>query len=233
MKIVVQSPLPPATMQGYREANRGLPLPQVAGTARKEKLAIVGSGLSLRSRFHELADFDGEIWAINGAWGWLREHGIEATFFSVDPMPIIAKHSKGATDLVLATQCDPAMVEERRAEGARIRLWDGVNFGLASAHGAVFAAVDCGFKHITLYGCECSFIAGSATHVNDAPLDDTGVVVECNGKDFYTRAAYYGQALVLAELISPFPGVFEERSGGLLGEMVALARQMDSGNIPS
>ena len=37
------------------------------------KIAIVGSGPSVKEYLPELIDFDGEVWAVNGAHDWLRE----------------------------------------------------------------------------------------------------------------------------------------------------------------
>lgn len=218
LKIINETSVPVATMARYREAN--LCLPVAASLPRKsDRLAIVGSGLSIRERFQEIADFNGEVWAINGAFGWLRDHGVEATFFSIDPLPIVGAFSQGARRVILASQCDPAVFGARIGEGAEICCIRREDVGGFSAVGAVVVALDCGFKEISLFGCECSF-KPEAVHVDGRTLDETFIVVGVGDEEFLTRPAYYQQALGLSAMIGRAPAI-KERSGGLLGALVS------------
>ena len=50
-----------------------------AGAVR-DRVAVVGGDPSLYRHLNELRAFDGEVWAINGAWHVLQQAGIDATF---------------------------------------------------------------------------------------------------------------------------------------------------------
>lgn len=227
LTVINETPVSDATLAGYREANLCLPLSSMP-EVRSSKLAIVGSGPSLRQHFQELADFDGEIWAINGAWGWLHSHGVEATFFSIDPLPIVAAFSQGAKKVILASQCDPAVFGARMHDGARVTRITREALGGFSAVGASVFARDVGFKEVSLFGCECSF-KPEQVHVDGRQLDEVFFIIGVGEDEFLTRMPYYQQALGLSAIIAEYPGLFHERSGGLLGALVGC---FDQAGIP-
>lgn len=203
----------------YREANLRLPLLSSREARTAPHLAIVGSGPSLRKHFRELQDFQGDVWAINGAWRWLQEHGLETTFFSADPLPIVAEHSRGTERLILSAQCDPLVFAQHMAYGAKLFRFDALRSGLSSCSAAIVAALECGYDKIVVYGCECSSDS-EILHVDGRGYEHEGVIeVGVGEESFFTRPAYYYQALELSKMIGGSPQV-EERSGGLLGALV-------------
>ena len=60
---------------------------------RSGQLAIVASGPSLRDYHHELVEWPGEVWAINGAYDYLLDNNITPQgFFAIDPLPGLAEY---------------------------------------------------------------------------------------------------------------------------------------------
>lgn len=177
----------------------------------KGRLAVVGGGHSVVGHVEELRAWQGDIWAINGAWRWCRESGINAMFFSVDPKPELAPLVGGRA--VLAPHCDPeafkAADEAYRAPGPLP--------GPTSAVAATAVSVASGYDGATFYGCEGSY--GETTHVyQDEPVNDL-VRVECGGS-WLTKLELILQTEQLASVIKRFPERYAERSGGFLAALI-------------
>lgn len=221
-EISIGQPLPHIVFRSHIKYARRLGLQGVEGSAVGERLAIVGSGLSVKGALEELREWKGEIWAINGAWKWLEERGVPATFFSIDPLDAVVGFAERASRLVLQSSVTPKVFNSAIVREAQIWLYDPSSYqGSASSIGAAFAAIQAGYKEISFFGCECSY-PPERVHLHTAQLDRESVVVDVLGEGFLTRAVYYYQALELSHLIRTFPGAFKERSGGLLGAMVAI-----------
>jgi len=233
--LTLEPPMPLADFDAAKKRNRLRGLPKVDGTAAERRLAIVGSGMSIRDRLQEIRHFDGEIWSINGANEWLRAQGIESTFFSVDPTLSILGHVKHVSRAVLQPQVHPDVFDQLALNWADVKIFDpGMSVGGFSATGAAFAGIAAGYKEIVFFGCECSHM-GDQTHVHLANPDEQAIAVEVAGKLFLTRTAYYWQAFELASILRAFPTVMQERSGGMLGAIVALPAELgaDPGVMPA
>ena len=93
--------------------------------ARDGKLAIVGSGPSVRDRLPKLREWPGEIWAINGSYEYLlSEEIVPHGFWGIDPLPGLAEYVKNAkpeTTFYIAGSCDPSVFDA--LEGHRVFLW--------------------------------------------------------------------------------------------------------------
>jgi hypothetical protein len=188
------------------------------------RLAVVGGGPSIEQHALALRTFDGEIWAINGAYGWCRERGIEATLFALDPHPIVAKWAKGAHKALVDVVCDPSVFETLK--DADVTVFDcGADDGQICARGATATAAPhlacrMGYHEVTFYGCECSYPAGGS-HAYMHEERDEQLLVACNGEEFLTGTDFYIYAIELARFIRELPGFLKEESGGLLRAMVA------------
>lgn len=152
---------------------RGLPVIAHCLEEKKGPLAIVGSGPSLADRLEKLRHWDGDIWAINGAYDYLLENGIIPDgFFGIDPLPGLAEYVQNAqpqTTFYLASTCDPSVFDalvghdvqlvhfasENNAiypEGSKV-----VMGGTTSVTRAPFVAVALGWRNITLFGVDGSY----------------------------------------------------------------------------
>jgi len=184
--------------------------------AASQRLAVVGGGPSVSDMVEELSAFDGEIWAINGAFGWCLKHGIDAAFFTIDPLPQSAAYGRGATRAVLATWCHPNTFDA--LAGADISAVKPVAHGATTATAAPAIAVEAGYREITFYGCEGSF--GETTHAYGNRGVGNLMQVSCNGQEFLTTPDMMMQSEFLGELIREVT-CMKERSGGLLSAFVA------------
>lgn len=187
------------------------------------KLAVVGGGHSVSRNLYELRNWDGEIWAINGACTWLRNHGIESTLFTIDPLPVLAEKCAGAKKAIISTRCDPALF--KALEGAHVRIFDVAQDragGFLSSCGSVLTvpdlATDLGFKDIHFFGCEGSFEGDTHLYMNDP--QDFRFVVSCGGKEYMTLPELYVLTVEVAKLLKAFSNNFHDRSGGLLGALI-------------
>ena len=196
---------------------KGLGLPRL-GEAQHPHLAVVGGGLSVKDHLDELKEWPGEIWAINGTYKFLRDNGILSAFFTMDPKPGIAKMTESVDCAVLATCCHPSAFDA--AHHAHVETIDLADYpcGPTTASTAPIVALKRGHKQVSFFGCEGSF--GATTHAyedRDVPL----LEVSCNGQVFRTNPQMLMQAEYLAEQIRVAPHVLIDRSGGLLGALVA------------
>lgn len=190
--------------------------------ARKPRLAVVGGGPSINSHIDELKAWDGDIWAINGAFGWCDSRGIDAVFLAVDPHPIVAKWARGARRALLETRCDPSAFDELK--DADVYLFDiGTEGGIAArgstATAAPHLAIRMGYREVTFFGCESSYPPGASHAYRDEAREDQ-LIVEVGGVDYLTAPDFHIQAEELSNYIRQIPEFLKERSGGLLRAML-------------
>ena len=182
-----------------------------------EKIAIVGGGASIRTQWDEIRKFK-HILAINNTRKTLLNYGIDATFFTIDPSPLVAEFAIGAKNAIVATRCDPSVFEALK--GANVRVFDtpgDVPMLTASASTAVPLVMKMGFRQACFFGCESSYKGTS--HI-DRHEDREVIKVKADGKEFITAGDYFFIAQELSLSIRANPGVITEKSGGLLRAMV-------------
>jgi hypothetical protein len=191
--------------------------------ATSKRLAIVGGGPSILDHVAELSAFDGDVWAINGAWRWCKDNGINARFFTVDPDPIVNRWIDGVDKALLCSRVDGKVFDRLRE--ADVVVFDvssegGVAAGSSTAMCAPVLAAAMGYDQVVFYGCESSYPKDkSHAYAHEVRADEMSVV--CNGQEFRTAPDYYIQVQELSGVIREFPRHFSERSGGLLRAMIA------------
>lgn len=184
--------------------------------ARASILAVVGGGPSVADHCQELISWPGEIWAINGAYNWLRDKGIKARFFSTDPLPGVVEYCIGA-DAVLATRCSLAAFSV--CDRVEIVDLEDASRGPSTASCAPLIAAEAGFESVHFFGCEGNY--GAETHVYGTPRNVRLLEVKCNGEVFLTSPQMLMQAEYLSEVIRKLPFYCHDRSGGLLAACIA------------
>lgn len=218
--------------------SRGLPdckkLP-----ARQGKLAIVGSGPSVKDHLVELREWDGRIWAINGAFDYLRFNTgrVPDGFVALDPLPIMVDFiptppPRGVTYFI-ASACHPDLFDALK--GRDVRIWHSngaCNDALPSGSFAVPGGITCitrapflayllGWQDITIFGADCSYSEVS-THVYESgtyrgdTTTNAVLTVKVNGKNFLTEAGLLHQAANLGYIETMFPAKLTFKCGGLL-----------------
>ena len=214
----------PILLENIRHAESlGLPRFPLRGL-QGQPLAVIGGGPSVRHHIDTLRNWPGERWAINGAFPWCMENGIDATFFSVDAAEGVSELCKDASKAIVACCCHPKTFEA--LAGAEVFLMptpphpETVSCGPTSASTVPDVATKMGFGDVTFFGCESSYEESVGTHVymNEPQLNL--MIVTCNNQVFATEPEYISQAECLAEIILAQPSVFKEKSGGLLRAMV-------------
>lgn len=198
-----------------------LGLSRLSSEAGGAELAVVGGGPSIENHVEELRRWKGDIWAINGAWQWCQEHGIEAAYYSVCPNPHKLEGLEHCKRAVLHVHCPPDLFDALKH--ADVRVFE-LNGGVTSATAAPLTAAHAGFHKVTLFGCESSYNDVGHPNAYQVPLRKNWlrVSVPCgNGsRTFLTDPELVMQADVLSTLIRQFPFYCQEKSGGLLGAMV-------------
>ena len=204
---------------------RGIPFIKKDTPAHDRKLAVVGGGPSLQKTVSELFKFQGDIWAINGACRWLKDQGIESTFISVDPHPIVSSWARGAKKAIVVSRSDPSVFDA--LEGADVRIFDSLNDSEEGIPGGSSTATvvpplsaELGYRSVVFYGCDGSYPKGASHAYMDEKREDQ-LLIKCGGSEYLTAPDFYVQSQELAMVIRRFPKHFSECSGGLLGAMVA------------
>jgi len=194
--------------------------------AHGRRLAVVGGGPSIQDHIEEIREFS-DIWAIDGACRFLREHGIDSTLLTIDPVDWLAQRVSGATKALLGTRCHPDTF--RALEGADITLFDAAQDaenGIWTSCSTVTAAFQLsmllGYRKTVFFGCEGSFAERSHAYMDEAELQDFRFIVECGGKQYLTAPDLYMLTTQMAVFFRlSINDAFTERSGGLLRALIA------------
>lgn len=221
MKLALSSTgrLSPEELARNESYARSLGFPRY-WVAKGSRLAVVGGGPSIGGSLDEIASAD-DVWAINGAWQYLKGRGIDAAFFTIDQSKLVLPMCEGAERAVLATCCDPRVLDS--LIGADLMVVpigsDGYCHGSTTATAAPFIALKAGYTQIEFYGCESSF--DGLIHAYDTDHPREMLHVKCNGEDFLTNLGLMMQAEVLAKMIRLSPFTLVDKSGGLLSATIA------------
>ncbi len=216
-------PLDPVSKQvlaGHKLYSHGLGLPEIGTRPVAERLAVLGGAPSLADHVEELRDWDGEIWAINEAIYWCRDHGIEATFYAIDPKEDHTSLADAIDRAVLADIVRPELFEALIAKGADVELFriDELAHGSAAASTAPAVALRRGHTHVTLFGCTQSFTG--MTHLYKDAVYHNYVWVEVDGVEYATTSQNIIQAEFIAELAIAFPQFLTVAGEGFLPALI-------------
>lgn len=220
MAIVFRSEpcVPVEEMRRNAEHTKTLGLPSVEYAGH---VALVGGGPSLADHLDELRAWEGPIWAINGTWQWLKDRGVKATFFTVDPKPQAwLKLERGESALVATVGSAELFAS---LAGGNVRTFnlgfDDVHTGVTSATAAPHLAVKMGHRSITFFGCDSSF-GDYETHVYPSDVPSDLFLVQASGNEFATKPEFVMQAEDLARLCRELPVFHRNRSGGLMAALI-------------
>ncbi|MCK5444865.1 MAG: hypothetical protein KAI73_04530 [Rhodospirillaceae bacterium] len=221
ISFVAKSGVSDAVLEQHREHSHRLGLPEVGFRPVATPLAVVGGGCSVSDNVKELQEFDGDIWAINGAFQWCLDNNIRATFYAVDPHEAVSEMCLDAYAAVVADSCHPRVFEE--LDGADIELArigeGGIRNASTAASSAPMIAAHRGHTKVTFYGCESSY--EGATHAYRNDMDKVNLVwVDCGGEEFITSPQMIMQAEFLSELTRKLPDYISVPGGGFLQSLI-------------
>lgn len=218
---------------------RGLPVCTRA-PRRKGQLAIVGSGPSVLDRLDTLRSWPGEIWAINGAYRFLKSQGIVPHgFIGMDPVPGLAEYvadPDGQTTYFISSVCDPAVFDA--LAGQDVWLWHTKRGDLPYPEGtktvaggttamtrAPFLANLLGWRSVHLFGADSSYADGPYCYKRGTFKEDTQrepISYRVGGCVFQSELAMAKQAAQISAMYHHvFPkGFLTIESGGLVKALI-------------
>lgn len=217
---------------------RGLPECKFSAAPKRGKLAIVASGPSVTDYVDVLKNWDGEIWGINGACGWMKHREIKANaFVGVDPEEILKDYLTihdewiDAETFYLASQVHPAVFDQLKDKN--VQLWHmslrGIKWpvGTVTVQGgsscltrAPWLACMLGWQDVHIFGGDSSFT--HKTHVYGGQIPINKCYVNVDGTLFQTHKVMMVQACDMVDLVQSFPGTITVHGDGL---MPALLKQ--------
>ena len=183
-------------------------------------LAVVGGGRSVLAYADQLRVWPGDVWAVNGTFDWCRSQGIDATFFTVDADPIALDLVANVKKAIVPSRIAPCVFDRLIANGAEIETFfldpTEAQSGPTSATAAPHVSLRKGYKNVTFFGCESSYSDG-ATHTYTCEASAVDLMkIAIGGEVHLTKPEFQLQAQCLAAIIKSFPGIYREKSGGLL-----------------
>lgn len=222
---VTSTSVPDARIEANIAHARSLGLPYVVDRAGGRALNIIGRGPSVAQHIETLRRDDADNWAAGTAWAWCRDNGIEAAFVCADPNPRMVDYTAGAKVALVAEQCDPTVFAALCGADVKLISMDTCAYGwTAAAIAAVLGAT--ADSEVRLYGCEGSY--ENTTHANEDIPQHNLMIVRADGKVFRTNPQMIMQSEEFALLFRICkPGVFIDRSGGLLGALIASGGDWD------
>lgn len=205
------------TSNKAKNSGLGLPFPG-AVVAAGRPLAIIGGGPQISRYTEELKAWDGDIWAINGAFGWCLDNGIRATFYSLDASDGLIGVAERARIAILADSCSPLVFDAVDGPVFLVDM-DAIPKGCTSACTAPMLAALKGYSSLTFYGCESSF--SDAEHAYSwAYITASRVKVECGGREYLTTPQLIMQAEYLADISRSIPNFITVKGDGFLPALI-------------
>jgi hypothetical protein len=236
-------------------------LPQVRAHApNDETICLVGSGSSLTTSAHEIEALAADgclVVALNGAYGWLIEHGIQPrAMVMVDGRAFNARFltpELPTCTYFLASQCAPEVFDAARGrqiylwhsltgddltdkellDGYYLNSWQPVSGGCTVGTRAIVLFRLLGYQKMHLFGLD-SCKLDETGHANAQPENDADetVTVVCAGREFRCTAWQCEQALEFIDLIATNGEHFQlsVHGDGLLAHIIAVGGA-DDGTI--
>lgn len=207
--------IPAETLAMHRAYSHGLGLPEVGDRPVAAQLLVIGNAPTIGKYVDVFRAWDGDIWAINGAFDWCMANGIDAALYCVDPVYMTDKAARA----VLADTCQPALFDAV-PDVTLARIGEGnISHWCTAASTAPMIAAECGYHHVTFYGVDSSFT--NRTHAHEfLPTTDSRIWVDCGGREFETNATMIIQAEFMAEMARALPKFMTVKGDGFLPALI-------------
>ena len=212
--------VPDAQIESNRTVNRGRGIPKVGDFPIKPRLAVVGGSHDLEDFVDELKCFDGEIWAINGAYAWCKSVGVCAIFYAIDPSVFLSPLVDDVHKAILADTVHQEVFDKLGSRVAEI-AWtgpDAIKHSTTAAATAPMIAAERGHNHVTFYGCQSDFdISNTHVYKND---ELANIWLRCGDVEYVSCPQFIMQAEFLAELARGLPNGIEVKGKGFLSTLI-------------
>jgi hypothetical protein len=215
--------VPSADLDRNIAYSRSLNLPVVTlADLPRGSLAVIGGAPSIRQHVDELQSFPGERWIIGTAFGWCRDHDIDGTYFCIDPLPEMAKTARGARHALLSNCCHPDLFDALLEDGCHIETFEigghSVPTGSTTATAAPYLGLMRGHDKIYFYGCDSCYT--ETTHAYQNLEEPLLLQIKLGDGEYLSSPQMILQAEELTVIMREHPGIYIDRSGGLLGAML-------------
>jgi hypothetical protein len=221
---ITSSSVPDAQVAENIAHSRSLGLPIVARRAGGRALNVIGRGPSVARYVDEIRSSDADNFAAGTSWAWCRDNGIQAALVCLDPHPRMADYVKGCEVAICHPQCAPAVFATLGGADVKLIAPEHEECGSTAALLAIAVGAVPGCQ-IRLYGCEGSY--EERTHADEDVPQPNEMFIRADGRVFRTNTQMLIQSQQLAELFRLAPDVFVDRSGGLLGALIASGGDWD------
>ena len=224
--------IPPVSdeeMSQQQEQAKTLGLPEINTSPaliqpKGRRLAVIGGGPSIEDNLDKIRGWDGDRWAIGGAYDWCKARGIETTFIACDPHPIVAQWAHDTTKAIVTSRCHPKVFEVLKANNADVQTFDlegdtRIISGSSTATAVPHIAALSGYSNVTFFGCEGSYELHK-THAYMREVRTEELLVAVGDAHFFTAPDFLMQSLELRHIINLAPHAFFEESGGLLRALI-------------
>lgn len=221
---------PPSTFRRYTEINLKRGLPEISLQASHNiPLYIVCSGASLAETWEELRDAEGDIWALNAAFDWLKNKGIRPDWgVSLAPENAILNYFEtmgGLDKFLFASQTHPDLVERAVSRGAGVQLWHTkhpdewdmperkgplIYGGGTVGSRSIDLAYALGYREVHILGMDASCSYDGMFSVDRPICDDLRKVVHTyfiNGRPFIATPSHARQVEDFAAVLKPLTGM--------------------------
>lgn len=214
--------------------SRGLPMVKYRDV-RNGQLAICASGPSAKDYVEKLRNWtqEGEVWAINGAFNWLRSEGVKVSaFVGMDPEEILVDYLKDIPEdatYYISNQCHPAVFD--RLKDRNVKIWHIEDPAVTPAVGAYpipggstclgrapYLACLLGWKSVHLFGGDSSYDTDGYAYGGEIIANEE-CLSEVNGVVYKTNRQMLAQAVELVEMVKNFPGEIMVHGRGLFPTM--------------
>jgi hypothetical protein len=206
LAMIPNLPLEQIRKQAKHSATLGLPRLKsqpartTTGPLSDGKVAIIGGGPSIgdpviQAELSLLRSKGFAIWALNGSYDWLLDHGLVADAHVLldaryDNLRFL-RNSKPETTYYLASICSGFVYDEMITQGRKIVRFDldvMGDCGTTVGTHAIAVAFTEGFREIHLYGYDSSY-RGEAGHAYEQALNGEERIVDAHVGDRVFRAA--------------------------------------------
>jgi hypothetical protein len=202
-------------------------------------VCIVGGGPSVVDHVETIRNWDGDVWCVNGALGWLAGLGITPDVMVMldaeDAMVDLLETIPEATEYYIASTCSPKVFD--RLADRMVSIWHEAANDLSPPSGHYVVpggstvlmrspnlAYMQGWRDVHLFGCDCSY--ADTTHAYGGTLPQGCIRVRVGQRVFVTEQVYMQTAAWLAWLKDSFPASLTYHGDGL-AQALAAADQQD------
>ena len=220
MKIsfVAQCVVDDDTLASYRRRARGLGLPEIGQSGPLSvPLAVVGGAPDVVNYIDELAQWPGDVWAINHTADWCWDNGIDAALYTIDSVDDIVSTAERSRRAVLADSVHPRVFDAcSNVTLARTGI-DAIIHDTTSAATAPMIAAEAGYSKVVFFGCGGSF--DGPTHINK-DVAGNRLLIRCGGAEYLTAPDLLMQTDFLSEVARAANGWIEVRGSGFLSALI-------------